>query len=101
MLKQLVKSSHTIVKNDKAVPRIVAGSPNPVAAVAADRVRQTVLTAKEVDSSCLAIVLGKDAAIMALVRAKLVPRHGGFVDHLLPAELVGVPLRQAPMWPCS
>src|SRR5260370_42694830 len=62
--------------------------------MAAERVREAVARAEEVDGAGLSVVLSEDAAIVTLVCGDPIPGLGGFGDDFPPAELAGVPLRQ-------
>src|SRR5829696_8168758 len=73
-----------------AAPR----SPQVVAVVAAYGLRQTVLRAKEVYGSGLAVVAGEHASLGTFLRREPVVDAGDGFGHVLPAEPVGQGLRQ-------
>src|SRR5438445_9513949 len=62
--------------------------------VAAEGRGESLAATKEIDSAGLAIVLGEDAAVMALINGDAIPGDSSFINNFFPAELVGVPLRQ-------
>src|ERR1700674_2339232 len=66
--------------------------------MSAEGTRQAVAAAEKVDGAGLAVVLSEDPAgfvfVLALLGCQAVPRNGSFGDDLLPAKLIGVPLRQ-------
>ena len=62
--------------------------------MSAERARETIGSSEKIDGACLAVILREDAAIAALVGTQSIPGHGGFGHDLIPAKLVGVPLRQ-------
>ena len=83
-----------VVKDDHAVSGVATRAPEEPGLVAAEGRREAVAAAEEIDGAGLAVVLGEDAAIVALVDGDAIPSDSSFVSDLFPAELVGVPLRQ-------
>src|SRR5256885_5299135 len=61
----------------------------------AERFWKAIAAPKEINGSCLAVVLREDAAIGALGGSEVIPGDGRFSDYLLPTELVGIPPRQS------
>src|SRR5437763_16165823 len=61
----------------------------------AERFWKAIAAPKEINGSCLAVVLREDAAIGALGGSEFIPGDGCFSDYLLPTELIGIPLRQS------
>src|SRR5438045_9767008 len=60
----------------------------------AERFWKAIAAPKEINGSCLAVVLSEDAAIGTLGGSEFIPGDGCFGDYLLPTELIGIPLRQ-------
>src|SRR5262249_24106274 len=60
----------------------------------AQRFRQAILPAEEVDCACLAAILREDSTAAAFGGTKLVPGNSGFIHDFFPPELIGVPLGQ-------
>ena len=89
VVKEFFQRFLAIAEHDQAVSRIAARSPQKICLVSAEGGRQTVARSEKVDGAGLAIVLGEDAAIAALLYRDAVPGLRGFGDDLLPAELVG------------
>lgn len=56
--------------------------------------RQAIAAPEKINRAGLAVILREDGAIGALFRGELVPRLCGFGNDFVPAELIGVPLRQ-------
>src|SRR5215469_9764256 len=85
---QMFQNRFTIVEDDHAVTGIAPRAPEKPALVTAEGRRQARSPAIEIDGPCLAIVLGEDAAVVALFHGNAIPGQSGFVHDLLPAELV-------------
>src|SRR5450631_3264816 len=94
MLPESFEGYTAIVENDHAVTRVVSRSPEKPRLMAAQRSGQVIAAAEKIDSPGLAVILCEDAAVRTLLSGKAVPGDRRFVHNLLPAELVGIPLRQ-------
>src|SRR6267143_1841946 len=95
VLPELFENPSLVIQDDHAVSGVTLRSPEVVGLMAAESARETVARTEEVDGAGLSVVLSEDAAIVVFVCGDAVPRLSGFGDDLLPAELVGVPLRQS------
>src|SRR5438105_14988224 len=87
-------SSPVASENDHAFAGVIARTPKPIALMVADRFGQAVLLAKEIDRAGLAITVGEDRGLRALVGRKRVVDAPNFARHFLPAEFIGEMLRQ-------
>src|SRR5437588_1400984 len=87
-------SSPVASENDYAFAGVIARTPEPVALMVADRFGQAVLLAKEIDRAGLAITVGEDCRLRALLGGKRVVNPADFARHFLPAEFIGEMLRQ-------
>ena len=94
MIPEALEYVLSIIEHDHAVPRIAPRSPEEPRLVTAERRRQAVAPAEEVNGAGLSVVLRKDAAIAAFLRGEPVPGDRSFGDDLFPAKLVGIMLRQ-------
>jgi len=81
-------------QDNDALACILARSPYPVVLMSSDGLREAVLWPEEVDGAGVSIVIGKDRGFSLLFRGKraVVGRNG--LSDLLPAEHIGVKLRQ-------
>src|SRR5438270_5899399 len=93
-LKMLTVAPTITPKNNHCAAVIVERSPNPVAVVFADGLRQPITWAVKIHCRCLAPAIGKDGSAGALFRRQAVVNLCHFFHHLLPAKLIGIPLRQ-------
>src|SRR5438876_76459 len=81
-------------ENDDAFAGVIARTPKPIVLVIADRLRQPIFPAEEIDRARLAVTVGEDRRLRALFRRKRVINSDDFPRHFLPAELIGEMLRQ-------
>src|SRR5947208_14438349 len=76
-------------QNDDAFARVTAWAPEPVALMVADRFRQSVFLAEEIDRAGLTVTIREDRRPRALLRRKRVINASDLAGHFLPAEFVG------------
>src|SRR6266446_99242 len=81
-------------KHDHALAGVIARAPKPVALMIANRFRQPVLRAEEIDRASLAVTVREDCSPRALLGRKRVVNAADFARHFLPAEFIGEMLRQ-------
>src|SRR5207244_1449649 len=91
---EALENLRPVVEDNHAVAGIATWSPEEPGLVAAEGRGESLAATKEIDSAGLAIVLGEDAAVMALINGDAIPGDSSFINNFFPAELVGVPLRQ-------
>src|SRR5580658_273521 len=94
VIPELFEAFPAVVEDNHTIAGIAARSPQEPGLMAAERCRQAVAAAEEVDGAGLAVVLGEDAAVFAVFDRDAVPGDGGFGDDFFPSELVGIPLRE-------
>lgn len=94
MLPQAFENLSAVVEDDHAVPGVATRAPEEPGLVTAEGRWEAVAATEEIDGPSLAIVLGEDAAVVALLGWDAIPSDRSFVGDFFPAELVGVPLRQ-------
>ena len=82
------------VDHDHHLAGFAVRSPDPVVIVTADGEGQATARAKKVDGASFAIVRAEDACARAVRRRKRVVDARHIVDHLAPAEAVGIELRK-------
>src|ERR1700754_1551725 len=75
-------------ENDHAFPGVIARTPKPVVLMTADHFRQSVFRAEKIDRAGLAVTVGEDRRLGALLGRKRVVNLAHFPRHLLPAEFV-------------
>src|SRR3954469_11947 len=75
-------------QDDHAFASVIARTPEPVALVIADRFRQSVLLAEEIDRTRLAVAVGEDRGLDALLGRQRVVDAADFARHFLPAEFI-------------
>src|SRR5437016_5241021 len=91
---EALENLRPVVEDNHAVAGIATWSPEEPGLVAAEGRGESLAATKEIDSAGLSIVLGEDAAVMALINGDAIPGDSSFINNFFPAELVGVPLRQ-------
>src|SRR5437868_13026096 len=96
-LEQLRLIAAAAAQNNHGAPVIIARSPNPITVVFADGLRQSIARAVIIHCRRLAPAVGKNSRAGALFRWKAVVDPRDLLHHLLPAKLVGIPLRQRPV----
>src|ERR1700688_3123204 len=62
--------------------------------MSAQRGRQAIFWTEEIDGPGLSIILGHNAAILALIHGNFVPGDDDLIHNFVPTELVGVVLRK-------
>src|SRR5207302_4391069 len=87
-------SSPVAAENDHAFAGVIARTPKPMSVMVADRFGQAVLLAKEINRAGLAITVGEDRGLRALVGRERVVNPADFARHFLPAEFIREMLRQ-------
>src|SRR5579864_344559 len=93
-LKQLWLIAAAAAQNNHCVSVVLSRSPNPVAILFANGLRQPISRSVEIYCRCLSPAVGKDGSPSAFFRRQAVVNLSDLLHHLLPAELVGKPLRQ-------
>ena len=83
-----------VANHDHAFARVRSRPPQPIALVSANRVGETVLPSKVIDSGRVTIVLPVNAAFRALFGRQPVVDERNGTGHLRPAEHVGILLRK-------
>src|SRR5256885_15431562 len=81
-------------ENDDAFTGVIARAPLPIAWMTADRFRQPVLLAEQIDRACLSVVVREDRCPRALFGRKRIVNFADSTRHFLPTELVGEMLGQ-------
>ncbi len=80
--------------DDQHFARVAARPPHPVVVVTAGRLRQIVLAAEVIDGARLAVVVDEERRPLAVLIRQGVIDAGQVGDQLVPAEHVGIVLRQ-------
>src|ERR1700720_2091494 len=93
-LKMLAVAPAITVQNDNGAAVVVARAPHPIAVVSADSLGQTGSRSVKIHRRRIAPAVGKDGSAGTLFRRKAVVNLRDLLHHLLPAKLVGKPLRQ-------
>src|SRR5438067_3458161 len=87
-------TSAIAAENDDAFAGVVTRAPKPIVLVIANRLRQPVFLAEEIDRAGLAVIVRKDRGLRALLGRKRVVNPSNFARHFFPAEFIGEMLRQ-------
>src|SRR5712691_1152452 len=70
---ELLERFLVVVENNHAIARIFSRTPEEIGLMATQSGRQAIASAKEIDGAGLAVILGEDAAVAALLRTEPVP----------------------------
>src|SRR4051812_32004887 len=84
-------------ENDDAFAGVIARAPQPIALVITDRFGQTIFLAEEIDRASLAVAVGENRRLCALVGRKRFINAADFAGHLFPAKFIGEMLGQRPV----
>src|SRR5882724_8618016 len=93
-LEEAFQDLSRIVQHNQAIPRIALWTPQKISLVTAEGVRQSIAGAKEIDGSCLTVVLRENTAARPLFGRETAIGLVHCGDHLFPAELIGEVLRE-------
>src|SRR6185369_2229127 len=94
LLKLLLQHLFPIIQDDHTVTRIPARPPHKIGLMTAERRRQAVASAKEINRACLPVILREYAAVLSLLRFDSSPRLCRHCGHLFPTKLICVMLWQ-------